>query len=135
MVINIQDRFLREITETWFDNYLAVGVGTGTTPTSGTEVSLGAGVQIGTTSSNFNTLFESATSSFIGTGSTTFVRLFTLSTTEPNVLPVNVGELGLFKTAAGTTDMASRAVLNVAQTKDNTVQWNIRFQGSVKRTT
>lgn len=133
MAIVITDRFIREITSTWFDNYQWGCLGSGTTAFVGTENGLNSALQTGTTAANQNKVYDSGSTSFITSGSTGFVRLFKFNTLEPSTQPVAVGEIGLFKSLTGTTDMASMSLLNVTQTKDNTVQFNVRFQGKVKR--
>jgi len=133
MSVTLPDRFLQEVTQTWFDNYQYFGVGTGTTAFVGTETDLNIPQQIGTTAALRNKLYDSGSTSFITSGSTSFVFLFKLNTLEPNTLPVNLRELGMFKTQADNNDMGSMQLLNVAQTKDNTVAWNVRFAGRVNR--
>ena len=131
--ISLQNRFLVERTQNWFDDYQYFGIGTGTVPNSGTETDLLNPVQIGTIPDNRNILFSSGSTSFITAGSTGFIHLFKLNTLQPNTLPVNIKELGMFKTASDNNDMSSRHVLNVIKTKDNTAAWNIRFSGRVSR--
>lgn len=133
MAIAITDRFLNEVTQTWFDDYQYFGVGTGTTVFLGTDTDLNIPQQIGGTSALRNKVYDSGSTSFITSGSTSFVHLFKLNTLEPNTQPVNLRELGTFKTLADNNDMGNMQLLNVAQTKDNTVQWNVRFQGRVRR--
>lgn len=130
--ISIQDRLLNETANTWFDNYNYVGTGTSPAITDGTETDLVSPVQIGAGTTNRNKVSESGTTESFITDNV-WVRLFKLTTLEPNVLPVNLNELGLFKTEPDNNDMASRLVLNVPQTKDNTSAWNIRFTGRVRR--
>jgi len=133
MAINLQDRFLQEMNQSWFDTYNFITLGTGTLTTTGTEVDLLIPVQIGTLASTRNKTIDSGTTSFVTSGSLGFVKLWKINTLEPGTLPVTLGEMGLIKTAVGNSDLASRHVPNVPQSKDNTVAWNIRFQGATKR--
>ena len=130
--ISIQDTLLNEQVTNWFNNYLYLGCGTSSSVTIGTETDLYTPKQIGATAANRNKVSETGTTSAF-VSDNVFVRLFKLTTIEPNVLPVNLRELGLHKTEADNNDMGSRIVLNVNQTKDNTVAWNLRFQGRVSR--
>lgn len=133
--ITIPDRLLNEVTSTLFADYNHFGAGTSTTATTVDLVDLISPVQMGTTASLRNKVRESGTTkSFIGSGSQTFINLFKMNTLEPNVLPVNISEMGLFKTLGDNNDLGGRVVLNVAQTKDNTGSWNIRYQMRVSRT-
>ena len=111
-------------------NYFSVGTGTAALVDAGT--SLDAPVQIGATILAFNDVGLTGTLNAFQSGRS-FVRKFDLDIGEPNVQPVNLTEIGLANGALQSDSVGVRALLAVAQTKDSTVRWKLRFQGRMNR--
>ena len=130
--ISIPDRLLNELANNWYTNYTYLGTGTSGATTIGTETDLYSPVQMGAGTLNRNKVTETGTTQAFITNNV-WSRLFKFTTLEPNVLPVNLREFGLFKTEPDNNDMGGKFVLNVQQTKDNTSSWNIRVQCRVSR--
>ena len=126
----ITNEILFEAAERIFAKFSYMSVGTGTTSFIDSSTDLNLPVQIN--ASDFRKLRVNAPTGSFRNGRD-MIMLFNLDPDEPVVQPVNVGEIGLFKTSGTTPDMGAGAKLSVAQTKDTTLKQRWRFSLRVNR--
>ena len=123
-MVVLTQRILNAVATNLVDNHFQfLTVGTGDNPITTSSTDLESAVQIG--ASNRNKARDSETIT-----DNAFQLFFSLSASEPNSQPVNIGEVGT-QTSLTKTDELESAFVFLPSTKDNLSKWNIRMSGRV----
>lgn len=128
----VVDELLEDGMQNTYDNYLYVQIATGTTDISTGQTILDGSTQIGVSAALYNKTREVGTiDSFID--GRRAVYKFKITTGEPNVQPVNIGQIGLMKVLDDSGGLGIGGKFPVTSTKDNLSQWVSRCEVRYRR--